>query len=76
MIKPIKYLRKILTPPCSTCRHYEGSYSGLAGFCYSKKYLDYKERVSGLQDFKAKNTLVRGTRFCTYEEKEVNDANQ
>jgi hypothetical protein len=75
MIKPIKHLRKILTPPCSTCRHYEGSCCfGRAGSCYSKKYLDHEERVRGLQYLKAENTLVRGTRFCTYEEKEGNDA--
>ena len=74
MIKPIKHLRKILTSPCSTCHHYESSCFGGDGFCYSKKYLDYVERISGLQYLKPKNTLVRGTRFCTYEEKAGNDA--
>lgn len=74
MIKPIKYLRKIFTPPCSTCRHYESSCFGGAGSCYSKKYLDYAERASGIQCLSAKNTVVRGTRFCTYEKKEGNDA--
>lgn len=74
MINPIKYIRKVSTPPCSTCRHYKGGFFGVAGYCYSKKYLEYVERVSGMQYLKGENTLVRGTRFCTYEEKEGNDA--
>lgn len=74
MLHPIRYLRRIRTPLCSTCRHYARPIIGEYGKCYSRKYLDHVERVSGLIYRSADNTLVRGTRFCTYEKKEDADA--
>lgn len=74
MIRPIRRLRKLLTPPCRTCEHYMPPVLKKHGYCYSEKYLDYTERVSGCRYDRAENTLVRGTRFCTYEPKEATDA--
>lgn len=74
MIRPIRHLRKLLTPPCRTCGHYMKPVLREKGYCYSEKYLSHRERVSGVRYDRAENTLVRGTRFCTYEPKEDTDA--
>lgn len=74
MPNPIRHLRKLLTPPCSACRHYGPDYMHNSGSCYSKRFLDHEERVSGMKYTCAENTLVRGTRFCTYEPKGEADA--
>lgn len=74
MFHPIKYLRSLLTPLCSTCSRYSKHTFDVRGSCYSRKYLDHEERVSGLRYRSADNALVRGTRFCTYERKVDTDA--
>lgn len=74
MLHPIRHLRKLLTPPCRTCKHSSCFALGKQCYCESEKYLDHEERVSGVRYRRADNSYVRGTRFCTYEKKEDADA--
>lgn len=74
MNNPIRHIRKLLTPPCSTCKHYSKPLFGESQpCCRSNKYLDREERISGRRYERAMNTLVRGTRFCTYERREEDE---
>lgn len=70
MVGPIRYIRKLNTPPCSTCKHCIGLIFGEVPSCCSSKYLDHTERVSSVKYKSAESNLVRGTRFCTYEKRE------
>lgn len=73
MNSPIRHIRKLLTPPCSTCKRCASSYFDASQYCYSKKYLDYVERVSGMRYRNSDCSNVRGTRFCTYERREYDE---
>ena len=67
MINPIRHIRKLLTPPCSTCKHCFGLIYGEVPSCRSGKHLDHEERISSVKYKGAACNIVRGTRFCMYE---------
>lgn len=68
MIHPIKYIRSLITPPCSECAN--SNQVVLITFCNSEKYKKHAEKVKGTRPLLVNNTCVRGTRFCTFVRKE------
>lgn len=64
---PIIYLRRLKTPPCSTCAKCIATISGIR--CKAPKYCDRKNRLNCTNISTALLENVRGTRLCEYEER-------
>lgn len=70
-MNPIRKFKALHTPPCSECIHRCGkSIFGLTEKCSCPMYLDYYERKSATRYRSADASLVRGTRWCKFEQAE------
>ena len=67
---PVRYIRRLNTPRCSTCEHYRYSILPQSHLCNSPKYLERASRLAARDYCDSNVENVRGTRFCDYRERE------
>lgn len=70
----IREIRKYRTPSCIKCMHSRFKPSdGTMIYCACPAFRDYTERMKGEIYAIAKSRLVRGTRWCRFEQKPPNE---
>ena len=66
----IREIRKYRTPSCIKCMHLRFKpFDGTMIYCACPSFRDYTERMKGETYAIAKSRLVRGTRWCRFEQK-------
>lgn len=69
----IERLRRRVTPPCSKCRWGVNDSYGRVLLCENPKGLDLQERMDLICDKRMNCLDVRGTNYCNFKAKEVDD---